>query len=71
MTAAGPFSVEFYLSADTRITTADSLIGTRFHDALAAGTTGPFGCTTATVPASVPGGQYYLGGDHRPGQRGE
>ena len=61
MTAAGPFTVEFYLSADKSITTADILIGTRSHDGLAAGIIGTPGTTTATVPGTVPGGAYYLG----------
>jgi subtilase family serine protease len=61
MTAAGPFGVEFYLSADQAITGGDILLGTRSHGGLTAGATGALENTTATIPPSVPGGPYYLG----------
>jgi serralysin len=57
----GPFSVGFYLSNDTAITTADTLIGTRVYSGLAAGEAGPDENTAVTVPSSVPGGTWYVG----------
>ena len=61
VTPAGPFTAGFYLSTDTTITTADTLIGTRSFAGLAAGARSPIENTTVTVPPTVPAGSYYLG----------
>ncbi len=57
---AGAFTVGFYLSTDSVITTADSSIGTRAVTSLAAGGTSS-ATTTVTVPASLAAGSYYVG----------
>ena len=63
----GPYSVNFYLSPDTTITTSDYLIGQKSQPSLAVGasefvlmddSTAPL---TLTVPLTVPGGTYYAG----------
>ncbi|MDD1719305.1 MAG: hypothetical protein LUQ25_04535 [Methanoregulaceae archaeon] len=58
---AGAFSVGFYLSPDTTITTADPRIGSRHYSGLGAGVAGPNLHTSVTVPSSVPTGTYYVG----------
>jgi hypothetical protein len=57
---AGSFTLGFYLSGDTAISTADTLLGTLSVSGLAAGATEEFS-EYVTAPASVPGGAYYLG----------
>ena len=52
--------VGIYLSADADITTADTLIGTRFVGNLSAGVSQSFS-DTATIPAGLTSGTYYLG----------
>ena len=58
---SGPFTVGFYLSADTAFTTSDTLIGSRSYTDLAAGAAGQDENTPVAVPDSVPAGAYYLG----------
>jgi subtilase family serine protease len=54
------FSIGIYLSTDPTITTSDILIGSRYVSSLAAGASSAAN-TTITIPASVPGGTYYIG----------
>ena len=53
------FTVSFYLSTNSIISTGDTLIGTRTHSLSAWGLTNPV--TTLTVPASMSPGIYYVG----------
>jgi len=57
---AGAIAVDFYLSTDTTISTADTFIGTRSFSSLDQFTyTNPI--ATLTVPTSQPVGAYYVG----------
>lgn len=58
-TACGYYS-GVYLSTDTTITTADTLIGRGCHAALAGGATNRF-WRDVTIPADMPRGFYYWG----------
>jgi len=53
------FTVSFYLSTNTIITTGDTLIGTRTHTLNSWTLTNP--TATLTVPESVAPGNYYVG----------
>jgi hypothetical protein len=59
-TAASSVSERFYLSTDPVITTADLMIGSRSLTSLAAGASSS-GSTTATIPANLAPGTYYIG----------
>ena len=54
------FRVGIYLSTDSTITTADTLIGTRTISSLAAGATDTAD-TTVSIPTSISAGSYFLG----------
>ena len=56
-------TVRFYLSADTTITSSDTLIGSRSVTAsvLTAGASSPPATTTVTVPKTMTPGIYYIG----------
>jgi subtilase family serine protease len=57
---AGNFDIGIYLSTDTVITTADTLIGYRYVGSLSAGALSASD-TTVTIPTSTAPGDYYLG----------
>ena len=59
-TVAGSFQVEYRLSADSVITTADTLLGTTSQTGLAAGGTADLS-RSVTVPAATAKGVYYVG----------
>ena len=54
------FYVGIYLSADSVITSSDIFIGYRYVTGLATGASST-AATTITIPATVPGGTYYIG----------
>jgi subtilase family serine protease len=54
------FSVGIYLSTDSTITTSDTLIATRYVDALAPGATSTES-TAFTLPGNIPSGTYSIG----------
>jgi subtilase family serine protease len=56
----GPFSVGFYLSKDSIITTSDTYLGNRFIAGLAPGASDAAD-TTFTIPANLAPGTYYIG----------
>jgi subtilase family serine protease len=58
---AGPFTAGFYLSTDTTITAADTLIGTRSFGGATPGYKWAKEYTSVTVPDTVPAGSYYVG----------
>lgn len=61
--SSGPFSIGFYLSADTVYQNSDSLICSRSLSDLAAATASPISGTlssTCAIPAGVSAGAYYL-----------
>jgi subtilisin family serine protease len=57
---AGAFYVGLYLSTDATITAADTRLGERFVNGLAAGASSS-GSTSVTLPNSLTPGTYYLG----------
>ena len=57
---AGGFKVGIYLSADSIITTSDTLLGYGSVTSLAAGTQQSLN-TAVTIPASLTPGTYYIG----------
>ncbi len=59
MTANGS-NVYYYLSTDATITSADTLLGSRYATALAAGASSS-GSVAVTVPATLAPGTYYIG----------
>jgi subtilase family serine protease len=54
------FSVGFYLSSDSTITTSDTYLGSRYVASLAAGGSSG-GITTVSLPTSLAPGTYYIG----------
>lgn len=58
--SAGSYQVEYRLSADNVITTADPLLGTSAQVGLAAGATADLS-QSVTVPAATAKGVYYIG----------
>ena len=65
---AGPFTVGYYLSTDTAITAADTLLGTRDCAALGVGAEGDAG-EYVVVPGTGPGGDVLPRHDHGHGER--
>ncbi len=57
---AGNFTIRYYLSSDTTITTSDTLLGSRTVSSLAAGAVNT-ATTTVTIPSTLSAGTYYLG----------
>ncbi|MFQ5470560.1 MAG: DUF2341 domain-containing protein [Gammaproteobacteria bacterium] len=58
--AAGSFTVSYYLSTDTAITTSDVLIGSRVISSLAANSN-DVDTTAVTIPTLTSSGVYYFG----------
>lgn len=58
--SSGNFTLSFYLSSDTTITTSDRLLGSLTLASVAAGGQAPAN-GTFVVPANLPTGNYYIG----------
>jgi sugar lactone lactonase YvrE len=58
--AVGSFTVSFYLSKDTGITSGDTLLGTRTVTSLSSGSTTSLS-GNFTVPSTIATGKYYVG----------
>ncbi|MEY2509214.1 MAG: hypothetical protein QOH01_3543 [Verrucomicrobiota bacterium] len=60
-TTSSAYSLAFYASADTNITTGDYYIGTVNRSGLAPGATDPNTSSNGNLPANLPSGSYYIG----------
>ena len=59
--ASNGYTVDFYASSDTNITSSDYFIGRVTRSGLAGGATDPNTSTTGNLPSNLPNGTYYIG----------